>query len=679
MLTTLGLEAEVASLQSRLEQASRRVSLNEIENESLTQEKDRAVRKLQEACEDINKLTRKLNVRERELEHSNKQLESTEQMRHDNDTLRRDMISLKHGRDALELENTSLRSENEAMHQQLNELQEELEYLRGDNETLRRQHESLISENRSLRSNNKTLMDDNEELRQNNPATQNEPQASQEQIERLHQEIDAINEEKMTLREDNESLVRHNDKYFSENKDLRRENTGFERSMQDLHEKNLKLQEQVDSLKEQLDHCRPIPKEDFSARLDEETEENMTSAFFIPDITMNTNESGPAETTETKELPTLPEFTAQSGKLSTIADVTEEPTEKSVKNYPAAQKGHSRTKSGGKSSKAAAAAANPKVAFSIPETAIRSSKSTSNLANQGSKRRNTSQASQQSAMKRSSLSNVENLTMEDDTSGFLTGDNMTQDQSIPVSEIMNSQKEGKAAEEMRESRAKDSTQRSQRTRSRSQSAHKQMSTVDLTTDSYKSSHKHTCAALSSDARRVLDQLCEHNCRNCTVCTRITSHRAVLSSAEVASGKKRVAVPRPVPVTDRDLSTEDPTMRPAHSPGHALALVIKGLEDEAQHLQMELSRLQNQYNGSDKALGRRERLGMAEGIRTLLKKLEAKNDQIYSLYDVLEGQKAAGQAMSEEEVEMTVLNITGMTVRDVTSGSEQMTWEGIPDL
>jgi hypothetical protein len=46
---------------------------------------------------------------------------------------------------------------------------------------------------------------------------------------------------------------------------------------------------------------------------------------------------------------------------------------------------------------------------------------------------------------------------------------------------------------------------------------------------------------------------------------------------------------------------------------------------------------------------------------------------------LEGQKAVGQAMSEEEIEWTVLSITGMTVRDVTSGSEQLTWDGIPDL
>lgn len=96
------------------------------------------------------------------------------------------------------------------------------------------------------------------------------------------------------------------------------------------------------------------------------------------------------------------------------------------------------------------------------------------------------------------------------------------------------------------------------------------------------------------------------------------------------------------------------------------------------MQFELSRLQSKYNSSDKSIGKRDRVTLAESIRTLLKRLEMKNDQIYSLYDVLEGQKAAGQAMTEEELEMTVLNITGMTVRDVTGGSEQLTWDGIEE-
>ena len=49
-----------------------------------------------------------------------------------------------------------------------------------------------------------------------------------------------------------------------------------------------------------------------------------------------------------------------------------------------------------------------------------------------------------------------------------------------------------------------------------------------------------------------------------------------------------------------------------------------------------------------------------------------------LYYSMWQQQASLEAMSEEEIEMTVLNITGMTVRDVTSNSE-LTWEGVPEL
>lgn len=702
------MEAEVISLQSRLDQASHRNRINDIENDSLTQEKDRAVRKLQEACDDINKLTRKLSAKEKELEASHKQLESSERMRHDNDTLHHDIVSLKHGRDALELENASLRSENQTVKQQTDELQDEAK-------ALRRQQESLISDNRSLRSHNKTLMDENEDLRRNLDGVQQELDDAHRQMASLREEVETLGEDRLTLGDENRSLVRHNEKYFNDNKILRRENSGFERSINDLRDKNLKLKNEVNFLKQQLDHCRPIPKDDFSARLDEETEENMTSAFFIPDITMNTNESGPAENTGTQNMPALPDFTMQSNRLSTIADVTEELTQKSAKNdmtsHSKKQLGHRRTKSGSKVPSKSSISTNPKVAFSIPDPSIHGNKSSSNIANRGSKRQTTSRTGQQNAARRMSFPTNDIITDNEDTTGFLSGDNTTQEMSVPVHEIMRSRKEGKA-QEQRNSRSQNVTQTSQRSqrarsqsrssyknvpvvditaeitqtsqkpqrpRSQSRSSYKGAAAIDVTTDSYKTTDKDACPALSNDARRVLDGLCEHNCQNCTVCSRITSHRGVVSSADLVSGKKRVVVPRPVPVTDRDLSTEDPTMRPAHSPGHALAMVIKGLEDEAQHLQLELTRLQSKYSSSDKALGRRERLTMAEGIRTLLKTLEAKNDQIYSLYDVLEGQKAAGQAMSEEEIEMTVLNITGMTVRDVTGASEQLTWDGIPDL
>ncbi|KAF4416118.1 rho coiled-coil associated kinase alpha [Fusarium acutatum] len=670
------LEVEVSTLQSRLEQASRKISLNEIENDSLAQERDRAVRKLQEACEDINKLTRKLSTKQKELETTHKQLESTEQIRTENDTLRRDLMSLKHGRDSLDLENKSLSAANDTLRKEHETMKEEIESLRSDNNTVRRENQSLIGENRSLRTTNKTLTDENEELRENLDGLQHELDAAREEVEALQQELQNVSQEKSTLGEDNASLVRHNEKYFEENKVLRRENSGFERSIHDLHDENVKLKDEVDFLKQQLESFRPVPKEDFSARLDDETEENMTSAFFIPDITINSNTGDVdtaenAQATETKE---ITEPIEDSSRLPTIPDLTEEETRTHTKRDITSQ---SETRHSQSKSKTSKSGSQQKVAFSIPGKS--SKKSSSNVANQGSKRRTTADSKRRSSMKGIATYDMDTLEDNDETTGLQSVENATQDNSTQLSVVPKTRKDAKGTEQ-KQSNTQNTTvqsERSQHSRSHSRSLRKQI-TTDITSASIKSVDKDTCPVLSSDAKRVLDDLCEHECRNCTVCSRITSHHNIFTSADIAAGKKRVTVPRPVPVTDRDLSVEDPTMRPTQHPGHALAVVIKGLEDESHHLQLELTRIQAQYNGRDKALGRRERLNLAETIRTLLKRLEAKNDQIYSLYDVLEGQKAAGQAMSEEEIEMTVLNITGMTVRDVTSNSE-LTWEGVPEL
>ncbi|KAF0642728.1 hypothetical protein NXS19_000362 [Fusarium pseudograminearum] len=677
------LELEISTLQSRLEQASRKNSLNEIENDSLVQERDRAVRKLQEACEDINKLTRKLSTKQKELETTHKQLESTDQIRSENDTLRRDLMSIKHGRDSLEIENKTLSAANETLRKDYEALKEEIESLRSDNNGVRHGHQSLFSENRSLRTTNKALVDENEDLRETLEGVQHELGAAKEEIENLQQELQNASQDKSSLGEDNASLVRHNEKYFEENKLLRRQNSGLDRTTNDLHAKNLKLKEEVVFLKQQLESYRPVPKEDFSARLDDETEENMTSAFFIPDITMNSNTDN-VDTAENVQATETKEITGQtddSVRLPTIPDVTEEETRTHTKRDNTAQ---SETRQSQNKSKSSKSGTQQKVAFSIPGKT--SKKSSSNVANQGSKRRTTSDSKRRSSLKGIATYTYDMDTLEDndETTGAQSVENTTQDNdySTQLDVIPLPRKETKGTEQkQKQSNTKDSTvqsHKSQHSRSHSRSSRKQ-ATTDLTADNIKSVDKDTCPILSTDAKRVLDDLCGHECKNCTVCSRITSHRGIFSSADIVAGKKRVTIRRPVPVTDRDLSVEDHTMRPSQHPGHALAVVIKGLEDESHHLQLELTRIQAKYSGRDKALGRRDRVSLAESIRTLLKQLEAKNDQIYSLYDVLEGQKAAGQAMSEEEIELTVLNITGMTVRDVTSHSEQLTWEGIPEL
>jgi FtsZ-binding cell division protein ZapB len=663
----------VASLQKRLDQATHRISTSDIENDTLAQERDRVINRLQEACEDINKLTRKLSVKEKELETTHKQLGSSGQMRQDNDTLRRDVAALKQGRDTLEHDNASLRAEVEELRRAQREFRNEAVSLRSDGNGLRHDHQSLISENRSLRGNNKTLMDENEDLRENLDGIQHELDAAREEIEMLQQQIQLLKQEKATLREDNDSLVRHNEKYFSENKILRRENSGFERSIHDLHGRNLKLKEELEGVKKQFDRYRPSGKSDFSTPHEEETEENMTSAFFVPDITIKTNDTGPADTTETKDMPDLPELTSHTDDL--ITGGNENGRQESQKRDATSQSekadARHRSKSSVKSSPSKNAGTAQKVAFALPDKAaekpLQGSKSTA--ANQGSKRRSVS---------RLSLDPFG----DEDTTGMLSVDNTSQDLAISLNLTTTDHRDAAKGKEAKQPRGLNTGKPAPKIvhiDSKSQTSKRTSMAAETGVRAVRISDRDMCPSLSNNARRILDDLCGHNCQNCTVCTRITSHSGVISSADLATGKKRISISRPVPVSDRGLSSGDHTVRPVHSPGYALALVIKGLEDESQHLQLELTRLQARYNRSDKSMGRRERLALAEAIHLLLKRVEAKNDQIYSLYDVLEGQKAAGQEMTEEEIEMTVLNITGMTVRDVTNMSDQMTWEGIVEV
>jgi hypothetical protein len=121
---------------------------------------------------------------------------------------------------------------------------------------------------------------------------------------------------------------------------------------------------------------------------------------------------------------------------------------------------------------------------------------------------------------------------------------------------------------------------------------------------------------------------------------------------------------PVPAPYED----EPTMRPAVQPGLALATVIKGLKDEVAHLKVELSRVQSAYNKHDSSLGMRQRKTLKKRLDELLKAIDAKSDQIYALYDVLEGQKQSGQQMSEEDVEITLLSI-GVDPNDFTTTSK----------
>lgn len=171
--------------------------------------------------------------------------------------------------------------------------------------------------------------------------------------------------------------------------------------------------------------------------------------------------------------------------------------------------------------------------------------------------------------------------------------------------------------------------------------------------------------LLAAGEKVLDDLKNHNGQNCTVC-----HQGVKagSSHEHASPlKETIKVPKPIPVSERmpepNEYNEEPTIRPSQPPAHALACVLKGMEDELAHQKIKLAHYQKLYGGHDPALSKRQRKSVCAKIETLVRVIDVKADQIYSLYDVLEGQKQHGEQMTEKDVEMTLQSI-GVDVADM---------------
>lgn len=192
----------------------------------------------------------------------------------------------------------------------------------------------------------------------------------------------------------------------------------------------------------------------------------------------------------------------------------------------------------------------------------------------------------------------------------------------------------------------------------------------------------------------------HDGKNCTVC-----HRGDSSSTQP------VAIPTPVPVSDRMPDDVDATMRPAQPPALALATVIKELQDELDHIKIEIATWETCLQDLDPSLGLRKRKKVQEELDALLKAHDVKADQIYALHDVLEGQKAAAAAagdaggdghadgvMGEKEVEETLMSVgidpeevrermgrvkgKKVTIRSHVSeeeeSDEELPWEGIND-
>ena len=170
----------------------------------------------------------------------------------------------------------------------------------------------------------------------------------------------------------------------------------------------------------------------------------------------------------------------------------------------------------------------------------------------------------------------------------------------------------------------------------------------------KDAHKH----LSKAAQQVFDGLAPHNGLNCTICKRLIEQGTTHEHNEAV--KETVKIPKPIPVSERMPEAtpyeEEPTMRPSQPPALALATVMKGLEDELAHLKLQLSQYQTLCNQHDPSLSKRRRKCVHQKIESLLQAIDVKSDQIYALYDVLEGQKTDGHEMNEREIEVTLQSI-----------------------
>lgn len=160
-------------------------------------------------------------------------------------------------------------------------------------------------------------------------------------------------------------------------------------------------------------------------------------------------------------------------------------------------------------------------------------------------------------------------------------------------------------------------------------------------------------------------------------------------------EKEIRIPAPVPVTDvEDPDVTTATIRPSQPPALALATVIKQLEDEITHLKYSLGAQQRLYNQHNPSLSKRRRMDVKLMMDKFTGEIEKRSDQVYALYDVLEGQKEAAalakrfgvepKMMNEQDVEDTLsslgidpVELSGRIGRGAED--EEMAWERLSEV
>lgn len=151
--------------------------------------------------------------------------------------------------------------------------------------------------------------------------------------------------------------------------------------------------------------------------------------------------------------------------------------------------------------------------------------------------------------------------------------------------------------------------------------------------------------LSKSARTVISNLAPHDPKQCTVCHRIVSAEDPKSAPPAPSFDIPVLVS--TLKEDANVSQIDSTLRPSEPPLKALSRVIRQLADEIVHLKLDLHLAERRLASHDPSSSKRTRDAIHASIGMLNSSISVKCDQIYSLYDALEGHKQEVSATAQE--------------------------------
>ena len=149
----------------------------------------------------------------------------------------------------------------------------------------------------------------------------------------------------------------------------------------------------------------------------------------------------------------------------------------------------------------------------------------------------------------------------------------------------------------------------------------------------------------------------------------TDQELILDTPSVPNNKQEIDGHVEPTVTDHELDLtiydEEPSERPSQPSAEALAAVMKSLREELADQKAQLDLYQSNYNKFDAAMNKRQRKRVLAKIQDILKAVDKKADQIYSLEDVIEGHRKDGQQITQEQVDNTLQSL-GL----------DLPWEGI---